>query len=418
MVSLLQLATEIEQGLTSQLNDPNISFKIWANAGEYSKSVRSGNSVQSYIQGTLLSSSSSNEQNILSMGYNGLSLYLSVPLQAPKTLSTQTAAELQKIQNSQYPFLTLILSALDAYFSIASVMQLTDDAGTEYTVSMVAGRAITGNVDVAAQFGNNLTVSLLIGVYFLQGGVSARNVVLNIDGVRVPLSSLTVNRANQKASNVYQSGQTVKNFSSASALSIDFAFPANSDNTTEQAFTNLLSGENNVAHIVQLAIGSLYDGKYLMMFDNLNLAAQGVQFAGITGALIECVDNPTLLNFPAYMQVGKIPFANSTGISLVVQFSITQTISTEASVPDSISTLAYAAGKIYQIQSYSKSSTTNNNDGTQSTTYSFIFTFGLTPSSFIYNPTTNQYDFYIVNIEAAQYTNPTYDIVKEASTNG
>ena len=185
MVSLLQLANEIQNGLTSQLNDPNIDFKIWASAGEYSKSVRSGNSVQSYIQGTLLSSSSSNEGNILSMGYNGLQLYLSVPLQAPKTVSTQTSEELQKIQNSQYPFLTLVLSALDAYFSVASVMQLTDDAGTEYTISMVAGRAITGNVDVAAQFGNNLTVSLLIGVYFLQGGISARNVVVNIDGVQV-----------------------------------------------------------------------------------------------------------------------------------------------------------------------------------------------------------------------------------------
>ena len=385
MVSLTQLAQTIEQGLTSQLNDPNIDFKIWASAGEYSKSVRSGNAVQSYIQGTLLSSSSSNEQNILSMGYNGLQLYLSVPLQAPKTLSTQTAAELQKIQNSQYPFLTLVLSALDAYFSIASVMQLTDDAGTDYTVSMVAGRAITGNVDVAAQFGNNLTVSVLIGVYFLQGGISARNIVLNIDGVRVPLSSVTINRANQKSSDVYQGGTSVKNVSSATAISIDFAFPANSDNTTAQTFSTLLEGNANMAHFVDLAIGSQFDGKYLMMFDNLNLAAQGVQFAGVTGALIECVDNPTLLNFPDYMQVGYFTFSNSSTASLT--FSASATVS------------AYVSGNIFTLSS--------------STSVS------LSASDFIYNESVNEYRVYMVTLGAVTVSDSSapFTVVQEASGN-
>lgn len=385
MVSLTQLAQTIEQGLTSQLNDPNIDFKIWASAGEYSKSVRSGNTVQSYIQGTLLSSSSSNEQNILSMGYNGLQLYLSVPLQAPKTLSTQTAAELQKIQNSQYPFLTLVLSALDAYFSIASVMQLTDDAGTDYTVSMVAGRAITGNVDVAAQFGNNLTVSVLIGVYFLQGGISARNIVLNIDGVRVPLSSVTINRANQKSSDVYQGGTSVKNVSSATAISIDFAFPANSDNTTAQTFSALLEGNANMAHFVDLAIGSQFDGKYLMMFDNLNLAAQGVQFAGVTGALIECVDNPTLLNFPDYMQVGYFTFSNSSAASLT--FSASATVS------------AYVSGNIFTLSS--------------STSVS------LSAADFIYNESANEYRVYMVTLGAVTVSDSSapFTVVQEASGN-
>ena len=387
MVSLLQLANEIQNGLTSQLNDPNIDFKIWASAGEYSKSVRSGNTVQSYIQGTLLSSSSSNEGNILSMGYNGLQLYLSVPLQAPKTVSTQTSKELQKIQNSQYPFLTLVLSALDAYFSVASVMQLPDDAGTEYTISMVAGRAITGNVDVAAQFGNNLTVSLLIGVYFLQGGISARNVVVNIDGVQVPLSSVTINRANQKSSDVYQGGTSVKNVSSATALSIDFAFPANSDNTTAQTFSALLEGNANMAHFVDLAIGSQFDGKYLMMFDNLNLAAQGVQFAGITGALIECVDNVSLLSFPNYMQVGYFSFTNSSAAN--VSFSAS-----------SSEYMAYISGRVYMM---SLSSAYVN----------------LLPEDFIYDPTTNEYRVYMVTLGAVNVTNSNapFTVVQEALGN-
>ena len=387
MVSLTQLAQTIEQGLTSQLNDPNIDFKIWASAGEYSKSVRSGNSVQSYIQGTLLSSSSSNEGNILSMGYNGLQLYLSVPLQAPKTVSTQTSEELQKIQNSQYPFLTLVLSALDAYFSVASVMQLTDDAGTEYTISMVAGRAITGNVDVAAQFGNNLTVSLLIGVYFLQGGISARNIVLNIDGVRVPLSSVTINRANQKSSDVYQGGTSVKNVSSATALSIDFAFPANSDNTTNQAIRALYAGNANMAHFVELSIGSQYDGNFLMTFDNLNLAAQNVQFAGITGALIECVDNVSLLSFPNYMQVGYFEFDNSS----------TTRFSFNSSIYDVY--LAYISGRIYSLASANS--------------------IGLEPADFVYDQTSGKYRVYMVTLGVVPVTQSDFPftVVQEALGN-
>ena len=387
MVSLLQLANEIQNGLTSQLNDPNIDFKIWASAGEYSKSVRSGNSVQSYIQGTLLSSSSSNEGNILSMGYNGLQLYLSVPLQAPKTVSTQTSEELQKIQNSQYPFLTLVLSALDAYFSVASVMQLTDDAGTEYTISMVAGRAITGNVDVAAQFGNNLTVSLLIGVYFLQGGISARNVVVNIDGVQVPLSSVTINRANQKSSDVYQGGTSVKNVSSATALSIDFAFPANSDNTTNQAIRALYAGNANMAHFVELSIGSQYDGNFLMTFDNLNLAAQNVQFAGITGALIECVDNVSLLSFPDYMQVGYFEFDNSS----------TTRFSFNSSIYDVY--LAYISGRIYSLASANS--------------------IGLEPADFVYDQTSGKYRVYMVTLGSVPVTQSDFPftIVQEAISN-
>lgn len=387
MVSLLQLANEIQNGLTAQLNDPNIDFKIWASAGEYSKSVRSGNTVQSYIQGTLLSSSSSNEGNILSMGYNGLQLYLSVPLQAPKTVSTQTSEELQKIQNSQYPFLTLVLSALDAYFSVASVMQLTDDAGTEYTISMVAGRTITGNVDVAAQFGNNLTVSLLIGVYFLQGGISARTVVVNIDGVRVPLSSVTINRANQKSSDVYQGGTSVKNVSSATALSIDFAFPANWDNTTNQAIRALYAGNANMAHFVELSIGSQYDGNFLMTFDNLNLAAQNVQFAGITGALIECVDNVSLLSFPNYMQVGYFSFANSSAAN--VSFSAS-----------SSEYMAYISGRVYMMSLAS----------------AYV---NLLPEDFIYDPTTNEYRVYMVTLGAVTVSDSSapFTIVQEALGN-
>ena len=386
MISLLQISQMIEQGLTSQLNDPNIDFKIWANAGELSKSLRSGNTVQAYIQGTLRSSSSSNEANILSMGYNGLTLDLSVPLQAPKTLATQTAEDLQRIVDSQYPFVSLIASTIDAYFSVANAFQLTDENGTQYTVSIQAGRAITGNVDVAATLGNNLIFTVFIGVYFLEGGVSARNVILTIDGVRVPLSSVTIGRANRMANDVYQNSMTVKNMSSATALSIDFAFPANSDNTTAQTFLSLLNGQPNVAHFVELRIGSQYDGQYLMMFDNLNIAAQGVQFAGVTGSLIEVVGDPQFINVPDYIQVGAFTFSDS---------NTTQSISFIAHAT------VYCAGQFF--------------DGTAGGTISV----SLTPSDFVYMAANDEYYVFLLSLGEVTVSDASapFEVIKEATAN-
>ena len=386
MVSLLQIAQMIEQGLTAQLDDPNIDFKVWANAGELSKSLRTANTVQSYIQGTLRSSSSSNEANILSMGYNGLTLDLSVPLQAPKTLSTQTAQDLQRISDSQYPFISLIASTIDAYFSIANVFQLTDENGTQYTISMQAGRAITGNVDIAATLGNNLIITVFIGLYFLEGGVSARNVILTIDGVRVPLSSVTIGRANRMTNDVYQNSTTVKNMSSATALSIDFAFPANSDNTTSQAFLSLLDGQPNVAHFVELSIGTQYDGHYLMMFDNLNIAAQGVQFAGVTGSLVEVIGDAQFINVPDYIQVGRFTYDNTY----------------------SAQSLGFIApAKIWCAGQFE--------DGTAGGTIGI----SLMPSDYVYSQTNAKYYVYMFSLGAVTVSDASapFSIVKEATEN-
>lgn len=421
MITLIQFANIIENGLNAALNNSELQFKVWASAGEMTKALRSGNTVTHWIPCNLISTSSANEGNLLSMGANSLSLDIAIPLKEPKTNATQTAAELAKIQNSQYPYVDYLTGIVDNYFQIAQVLQENDASGVSYTISMSAGRATTGVVDILPVLDNCLIISVFISATFLQGGVNARNIVLTIDGVQVPITTQSIGRTNRLANDVYSGSQTVKNIASATALAIDFAFPANADNTTKQAFLTLLNGQPNLAHFVQLSVGSLYDGNYFMMFDNLVLNAQNVLFAGITGSLIEVVDNPLMINVPNYMQVGKFSFADSTATSVGTQFFITQTIPTSQTVPESISTTAYANGTIIEITSSTKGNTTDNGDGTQSTTYQFSYEFPISPSFYVYNPTTQQYDFYIINIEATNYSSapgrPEYQIVKEP-TNG
>lgn len=420
MITLIQFANIIENGLNAALNNSELQFKVWASAGEMTKALRSGNTVTHWIPCNLISTSSANEGNILSMGANSLSLDIAIPLQEPKTNATQTAAELAKIQNSQYKYVDYITGIVDNYFQIAQVIQENDASGVSYTISMSAGRATTGVVDILPVLDNCIIISVFISATFLQGGVNARNIVLTIDGVQVPITTQSIGRTNRLANDVYSGSQTVKNIASATALAIDFAFPANADNTTKQAFLTLLNGQPNLAHFVQLSVGSLYDGNYFMMFDNLILNAQNVLFAGITGSLIEVVDNPLMINVPDYMQVGYISVPSSTNeISYSVTFTAQQILPANAVLPASYKLNVYMNGTV-QILELNYSSRQINPDGTFTITFSSEFPITFNNSNLVYNSNLNVYLFYIISLKAVSVSvNPslTFTIVKEA-TNG
>ena len=422
MITLVQFANIIENGLNTALNNSELQFKVWASAGEMTKALRSGNTVTHWIPCNLISTSSANEGNILSMGANSLSLDIAIPLKEPKTNATQTASELAKIQNSQYKYVDYITGIVDNYFQIAQVIQENDASGVSYTISMSAGRATTGVVDILPVLDNCIIISVFISATFLQGGVNARDIVLTIDGVQVPVTTQSIGRTNKLANDVYNGSQTVKNIASATALAIDFALPANADNTTKQAFLTLLQGQPNLAHFVQLSVGSLYDGNYFMMFDNLVLNAQNVLFAGITGSLIEVVDNPLMLNFPDYMQVGKFSFATSGITQNPYYFKYTMTASSQDLLPTSINTVFYYAGQVIPITSTETSGITQTSDGQYQQTYTFFYSFPLSPTDFVYNSTTQQYDVYVVNILRFTYQRTggaysDYTVVQEASGN-
>lgn len=385
MITLVQLAEKIENGLNAVLDNSEIQFKIWASAGQMSKSLRTGNTVTHYITGNLLSSSSSNDANLLVMGVNGLTLLFSVPLQAPKTSSAQTAEQLARVQNSQYPFIDLILAAIDGYFQSAQAFTLTDAAtSTEYTVAMQAGRAITGNVGLAARLGNAVTLSVYITAYFLEGGINSRDVQLYIDGVRMPFQTTTLGRPNRLSSDVYNEKPIVKNISTATAFSIDFSYPAHSDNTTKETIATLLHGLLNRAHFVELKFGELDSEQYFCMFDNLTANPTGIAFAGISGTLIEIADNPAMIDVPAYMQVGRFTISDS--LTGVITFNATGK--------------AYIAGKIRDLNG--------------------VTTITLSPSDFTYSESDDVYYIYMISLAAMSVTNSTatFTVVKEAEPNG
>ncbi len=385
MIKLTDIAESIENGLNVLLANSGVSFKVWVDAGDYQKALRTGNTVDYFINANLRSVSSANEGNILVMGANGLMLDFVVPNQIPKTFSTQSPDVLEKIQNGQFSFPQHIRDVVDTYFQISKASTadyVEDDISYKYSVD--AGRAQTGVTDILPVIGECTAYSVFISVTFLQGGINARDVVLSIDGVQVPLQNVTIARANRLSSDVYAGDIVVKNLTSATALSIDFAFPANADNSTKQAFAAVLEGKPNIAHFVKLALGTEFDGEYLMTFDNMQINAQTILFAGIAGTLIEVVQNMLLLDVPDYMQVGR--FALSSSATEELTFIATGT--------------AFIAGQVRDL------------DGS--------VTVQLSPSDFAYDEENDTYYVYMISLATMPVSeaSATFTVVKEASQNG
>lgn len=311
MITVKQLAIIFENGLNNLLNNPEIKFKIWANAGEYKKPYRDGNTVTHYITGNLRTSTSTNDANRLAMGVNGLTLDFMVPITPPKTNAMQTEAELAKIDDEQYPFITYIANAINRYFQRAQTIALKDENKVEFTLSFKAGVVIPGSIDISARYGNSITISAYIEVYFIEGGISSKNVLVYFDNQIVPFMVARQGRTPVFDSDIYAGKLVSKNIVTSSAFAIDIDFPANGDRLTQESVDYLLKGEPNTAYFVKLVFGGKEE-QYLMTFNSVQYSAQGISVAGGSLSLIETVENVEALNFPDGYQIGRFKLDSST----------------------------------------------------------------------------------------------------------
>ncbi len=316
MITLTKLANYFEEGLNKTLNNPEIQFKIWADAGKFQKPFREGNSITHYVNGNLKTSTSANDANDLVMGVNGLSLEFAIETQMPRTNGTQTAEELAKIKEGQYPYISYITSAINKFFSTAQVTFLKDDDATEFSISWLAGTAVTGDVDIRPVIGQSILFTVYIEITFVAGGVSSRLVKVYIDDSPVPIKAIRHGRSPMLERDVYAAKLISKNVATSTAFSIDVEFPANKDTATKACLDYLFKGEPNVAHFVNVKFGDMQEQLYLMTLNTVQTAVQGISIAGITASLIEITENILAINVPDGFQVGKFTFATSDAESL------------------------------------------------------------------------------------------------------
>lgn len=309
MITVKELANIIENGLNQTLSNPEIQFKIWANAGEYQKPERTGNVIVHNIIGNLQTSASSNDaNNVLVMGTNGLTLEFIVPIIPPRTNAEQTAQELQKIVDAQYPFIEYIANAINTYFQTAKSMIITetDEEGktVDYSVAFQAGVVVPSNVSIAAKFGQAITITANIQVNFVQGGVNSQDVAITVDGELMPYQSVRCGRTAVAERDVFSGSDISKCVVSSTVFAIDAEYPTANYAASRSALDYLLKGKPNTAHFVNVKWGDDNEALYFMCFNTVQSSAAGIGVAGLTVSLMEIVGSLDVFNVPeSYMVV-------------------------------------------------------------------------------------------------------------------
>lgn len=316
MITLKQFAEKIEEGLNdilfATLGNKEIRFKIWATAGEYKKPVREGNIITHEIIGNMRTGTSSNDaNNVLAMGVNGLSLDFMLPIYPPRTNAAQTATQLAKISDGQYPFLELIINTLNSYFQKAQVMTMEDEEKVEFSVAFQAGTVIPGAVELAPKFGNAVPLNVFIQVYFIEGGTNSKDVKITVDGKLMPFQAIRLGRAAVLERDVY-AGETVsKCLASSTAFSVDADYPSSNNPATVTALSYLLNGEANTAHFVGVQWGENIGKLFFMIYNTVQTSATGIAVAGVSASLVEIGGNDELYNLPQGFKIVQFTFDNS-----------------------------------------------------------------------------------------------------------
>lgn len=317
-IKLSVLAEKFENDLNEILNNPEIQFKIWSEAGEYQAFRREDNTVIWYINGNLRRVTSSNDANDLVMGVNGLMLDFVIPIKQPRTNTEQTEEELAKIKDGQYPFVEYITNAINSYFEKAQVFTIYD--GGMYSVAFRAGINTTGTVDLASLLGNHIGVSVYIELYYIQSGVNSKEIKLTVDGRNIPYQALRYGRSPMLERDVYTGSLVSKSVITSTAFAIDVDLPTNAPPTSAAPVsTYLLEGNPNVAHFVNLNIdGTEYD--YFMTVNTAQASAQGISIAGTSVSYMEVSDG---YFYPGVNSVGrfKVPNLNVKQITATVNIT-------------------------------------------------------------------------------------------------
>lgn len=354
MINIVQLANKFETALNAlRLADEDWEFKIWANAGEFEKPQRQGNTVNYPINAQLSTVSTALEANVLIMGVNGLELEVLVPTYPPRTNTSQTDSELQKIQDGQIVFPLRIAQILDQYFSQTQTFNLTDDNGDVYACSMVGGVSIADLIDIESGIAESIPLSVSITITFLLGGINSLDVKLYMDGERIPFLSCNPSRSDTLSTDLQSNAVAQKSIATSSAYGIQFTSPSSVANAATAAVYSMIADEDeiNTAHFIELEWGSQRDDVYLMFVSSANVTASSADFAGLNTTLAEAYGNDEYFHFPDGFSIGAFTssVSSATSVTFTIDAEFIKEFSAGAEIPQTYPFYYYIAGKAYKL---------------------------------------------------------------------
>ena len=406
MISITQLAARFETALNAlRAEGEEWEFKIWANAGKYRKPRRQGNKVYYTLNGNLSTTTTAIEANVLVMGVNGLSLEFLVPSEPPRTNAQQTDAQLAKIQDGQFYFVSRITQILTEYFTGSKAFTMEDENGETFGCSMVGGVAVPQDIDLRAAAGESIPLRVSITLNFVLGGINALNVKLYMDGERVPYMSFIPSRATTLNTDVQSNDVEQKSIATSSVYGIEFTCPSSVSNPATSEAYNFIAdaAEVNTAHFITVEWGSQRTDAYLMFITDANVTAQGADFTGLHVTMAKVYGNEEYFKYPSTYGVHKLTAADSQAKS--VSFSIAAIPADRSS--KTVDMPIHCAGRTRII------TLTRDSDPAAIMYRSPKLTFSLTAEDYSYNADEDTYDVYLI---VPQFGNLLVDDLSEGFT--
>lgn len=379
MLSLSTYAGMLEDGLNAQLNDPDLSFRVWAYAGEEEVNTRIGNTVKKKIYCVLSLTDAANDATQIEMGTNVLTLTVCVPLKRPLTdVGGNSVNRYDRILLGQYPFLQDVSDAISAYFAVSKNI-IYSDGGKTYSLGVNASIPTTGNVDIISQLGNCVVMNVGITMMYVEGGINSRAVKIAVDGEEIPYITFQPDADGVIEADVQAGGMRRKSYESATAVSFALTVPAVDNSFTGTAFKFLFDPVPNSAHFVTVNVGQT-EYSYMMMISSPSAAAERVANVGITLNFIEIMDDAEIMDLPDGVQAGRFSFHDTSAASL--SFTVSEC-------------LAYIGGECMHMNGET--------------------TVNLQPNDYIYDDETDTFYVYLFTLGKATVTADNFSVTKEAT---
>ena len=316
MITLLSLARHIEH----ELNESGLgyAFKIFSDTGEFQKATRNKNTVTECINGELRSLSSDittlDDGSILATQNCKLDLIFRLEDQEENEVEEFIEINEKNGKISVKKGETIIGSAsqvndirtvLNNYFQTSSVFQgpIEDGAGKSFIVTRIFQLAESGQRNQIEILGNSFVFSVYVYYMFVENGINTKNQVFELDGLDIPLQSITIYRTPVMDGNVYANTKdgSVRNISSMSQFSVSIELPALTKDFTFIVLESLFNGELNVPHILQTRVNNKGD-YYLVSLGENRLIGETIKNMGQSISFVLCPDEYDLLNIPEYEQ--------------------------------------------------------------------------------------------------------------------
>ena len=270
MITINSIAKTIEDGLNLSAKAYQFKFKIFVDAGQFKKALKTRTEKTLFINSLLrVGDSSITPVQGITIANQSAVLEVCVPIFKEEQIDEVT---------------TLFRNMLDGYFATYKVQSIDG-----YTVSSTYSLASTGTLEPRGVIGPSLTFYVNMDFAYIENGLNSANCKFTLDGFDLPYTAAKITKnpvaQSDALSNLGGKGTTVN---TSFVRSFDFQIPAQSGNGGIGAIimSEIKGGGLNTPHTLVVDMSGTQD-TYNVVFGQTDISLEGINNAGFSISLVE-----------------------------------------------------------------------------------------------------------------------------------